>query len=308
MCRSYPQGSILGPLLFNIFINDLPLCFKSQETNCDMFADDASIHSADKDMAVLSARLQKSLEKVEKWCQQNSMVLHPTKTKAMVIATHRKQQNGQPILNLSLQGKPVEEVSEHKLLGVIIDNELSWKAHTTALCKRLSGKLYTLSKLKLFLDYDSRKMFVNAHIRCHIDYASTVWDGCGAGQLSALNSLHRRAAKLILPDPDISTDQKLQHIGMLPLKTHLLYNKCIFMYKFWNNRLPKYLSPFFQRSGSWYGLTHKLFLLPLPRIEMFKSSLSFSGSSAWNQLSITLKSYHTLSKFKSALMKSLLED
>ena len=233
------------------------------------------------------------------------MVLHPTKTKCMVIATQQKHQDSPLSLDLSLQGTPVEEVSEHRVLGLTIDNWLKWKPHTTSLWKILSKKLFLFSKLKHFLDFRSRKMFYNAHIRCHLDYVSTVWDGCDSVDLKKPNSLHRRAAKIILPDPLLSTDEKLEKIGMLPLDKHLMYNKAVFMYKLWNNSTPNYLSHFFQRSNSQYGSSHKLFLLPHPRIETYKSSLSFAGASVWNRLPCRLRSLPTLSRFKESLGKLL---
>ena len=85
--------------------------------------------------------------------------------------------------------------------------------------------MFLLSKLKTYVDTDMRLLFYNAHIRSHIDYVSTVWDGCSEANLKRLNSLHRRAAKLILPDPTLSTDQKLKQLDILPLDQHLLFNK-----------------------------------------------------------------------------------
>ena len=302
-----PQGSILGPLLFMVFINDLPLHLKCNKTQCDMFADDTSIHSADKDIATLNQRMQQSLNEVSSWCQVNSMVIHPTKTKSMVIATRQKHQLSPLSINLSLKGTHVEQVSEHRVLGVIIDNQLSWKAHTVSVSKTISRKLFILSKLRYFLDFESRKMFFNAHIRSHFDYASTVWDGCSDNHIKKLNSLYKRAAKLILPEPLLNTDEKLCRIGILPFLKHLSLNKAVFMYNVYHNNVPEYMHRFFCPSTSTYGTLNKLFIIPYPRIDIYKTSISFSGAQIWNNLPPNVKCAPSLPIFKKGVCNFLSE-
>jgi hypothetical protein len=102
-----PQGSVLGPLLFCLFINDLPLHITCQDVKCDLFADDTSVHTTSKDIQVISDNLQQSLNEVSAWCINNSMVVHPVKTKSMVIATRQKQQITPLLLNLSLKGSQI---------------------------------------------------------------------------------------------------------------------------------------------------------------------------------------------------------
>ena len=82
-----PQGSILGPLLFSIFINDLPLHITSNKVNCDMFADDTSLNTSDKDTDTVQNELQRSINEASDWCDDNAMILHPAKTKSMLLTT-----------------------------------------------------------------------------------------------------------------------------------------------------------------------------------------------------------------------------
>ena len=85
--------------------------------------------------------------------------------------------------------------------------------------------LRLLSQLKHFVDISTRKLFYHAHISPHLTYASTVWDGCIEILFQKLNSVHRRAAKLMMPDLSLITDAKLQHLGLLPLREKLVFNK-----------------------------------------------------------------------------------
>ena len=122
------------------------------------------------------------------------MVLHPANTKSMLLATRQKHQLRPLHLNLSLKNSHIEQVHEHRHLGVIIDDEFSWRPHITDTCQTVSENLYLLSQLRHFVDTPKRKLFYHAHVSPHLTYASTVWDGCSDILFNKLNSLHRRAS------------------------------------------------------------------------------------------------------------------
>ena len=127
------------------------------------------------------------------------MVINPIKTKSMTIATRQKHQLSPLPLDLVLNGGKIDQVSEHRLLGITTGNKLRWDSHTNNVCKIHSRRVFILSKLRYIVDIDTRKLLFNAHIKPHIDCASVVWDGCSDVLKNRLNSLHRRAVKLIFP-------------------------------------------------------------------------------------------------------------
>ena len=129
-------------------------------------------------------------------------------------------------------------MSEHRLLGITIDNKPRYDSHTNNLCKTV----ILLSKLRYIVDIDTRKLFFNAHIKPHIDYASVVWTGCSDVLKKKLNSLHRRAVKLIFPDTTLTTDQKLKEMRIMSPQKQPECNKGLFMYKVLNNEAPEYIS------------------------------------------------------------------
>ena len=124
-----PQRPVLVPLLFYIYISDLPLCVSSADLNCDMFADDSSVTAAGKSVSAVHTKLQTSLQEVSDWCSSNMMLLNPQKTKSMVITTRQTHPPGLPPLNVLLKSQVIEQVLEHHHLGVIIDNQNKWQAH-----------------------------------------------------------------------------------------------------------------------------------------------------------------------------------
>ena len=233
------------------------------------------------------------------WCDKNAMILHPAKTKSMLLAIRQKHQLRPLHLNLSLKDSHIEQVHEHRHLGDIIDDEFSWRPHITGTCKTVSKNRYLLSQLRHFVDIPKRKLFYHVHISPHLTYASTVWDGCNDILFNKLNSLHRRVATLMVSDSSLSTDTKLRYLGILPLKEKLMFNKVVLVFKTYTNLAPPYLKQHFICSN--IRATSRYITPTKPRIDLFKTSFSFSGASLWNTIPNQIKSCNSLTSFKTQL-------
>ena len=127
----------------------------------------------------------------------------------------------------------------------------------------------------------------------------------GEVHLKKLNSLHRKAGKLIFPDPSLSTGQKMRALGILNLPQQLAYNKGIFMHKVLNNNSPNYLAQLFISHQSHYTNSRNNLYVPRTRLDLFKTSIyiSFAGASLWNSLPQNIKSCISLPCFKRNLHK-----
>ena len=145
---------------------------------CWLWHAGTTLHTSGKDIMQTRSNMQDSLDQVSNWCDNNHMVINPIKTKSMTIATRQKHQLSPLPLDLVLHGAKIEQVSEHRLLGITIENKLRWDSHINNVCKTVSRRVFLLSKLRYIVDTDTRKLFFNVHIKPHIDYASVVWDGC----------------------------------------------------------------------------------------------------------------------------------
>ena len=147
------------------------------------------------------------------------------------------------------------------------------------MCKTVSRRVFLLLKLRYIVDIDTRKLFFNAHIKPRSDYASVVWDGCRDVLKQRLKSLHKRAGKLIFPDTTLTTDQKLKGMRIMSLQKQLENSKVFFMYRVLSNEAPDYISNLYTRTPSRYSNSRNYQLsLPRPRINIFKTSRSFSRS------------------------------
>ena len=124
------------------------------------------------------------------------MSLNPTKTNYMILTTRQKRQIlNSPPAHIWIGKQQLHEVSEHKLLGVTIDSNLTWGPQIRDLCKSTGKRVYQSAKIKNVLTFHARKTFFQAHIQSHIDYASTLWDSATESLLKPLKSLHRSAIK-----------------------------------------------------------------------------------------------------------------
>ena len=128
-----------------------------------------------------------------------------------------------------------------------------------------------------------------------------MWDGCGETHLIKLNSLYRRAAELLLPDKNSSTDEKMKALSILPLQKQLYFNKAVLMFKV-NRMTPSYIISLFSESNN---RTNR-YVLPKPRIDLYKTSLSFSGSTCWNSLPVAIKTVGTIKSFERVLHQYLM--
>ena len=124
----------MGPVLFCIYINDLPLHIPSNipsnSAECHILADDTTLHTTGKSVVQIQKTLQLCLDRISVWCNINHMLINPVKTKSMIITTRQKHQLSDLSLKLSVDGQNIENVTEHRLLGLIVDYKFRWQAQT----------------------------------------------------------------------------------------------------------------------------------------------------------------------------------
>ena len=139
-----PQGSILGPLLFSIYVNDLPNAISSSDVN--MFADDTEIHFSHGDLLTVEQTLQTDLQSVSAWLVTNKLKLNIVKSLCMLIGS--RQRISGKCLNFFLDKSALKQVSCTKYLGVYFDHHLTWESHINYVLQRVRRKLFVINRLR----------------------------------------------------------------------------------------------------------------------------------------------------------------
>ena len=159
MSYGVPQGSILGPLLFLLFINDLPLYVNN--VNTDLYADDTTLYDIQNSVEDIENNLQIALDRLNTWCKCNGMLLNASKTKIMLVTTNQKRQRlDKEILDLKFNEESLSMISNDKILGVFVDQNLTWSDHIRHLSKKITSSIWLLSIVKKFLSQEHRILFL----------------------------------------------------------------------------------------------------------------------------------------------------
>lgn len=312
LTNGVPQGSILGPLLFLMFVNDLPEAVGSDSIHA--YADDTTFKaSANIDNAPLELerRLQEYMDKLSKWSSENGMVLNAVKTKALLITgkrLHSSLVDGNH-LSVTLDGAEIEQVTSYKLLGVTLDQDLTFSDHISSLKAKLSQRIGLLKKIKRYLPIKERLLYYNALIKPVLMYGSMVWNICDVKELHCLLRLQKRAARVILGVDSYSRSVvNFSKLGWLPFFDEIKLNKCTMIFKSLKGDVPIYIRDLLKTNSSVHNRSTRHGNLNLVCPKYLRNNdggkaFSVDAVKLWNSLPHDIKNKPSIKLFKTAMKK-----
>ena len=230
-----PQGSVLGPLLFLIFINDLPNCTKFAVT---LFADDTFLSMESHNFARLQMDVNQELKKVHDWLIANKLTLNVIKSKFMLLSNKRNICKDN--FKVKLNGSKLERCSSYKYLGVYFDDKLDWKTHVNYVCEKIGKVCGFLSKLRYCANKEVLKMVYFALVQSHIQYCNIVWGTAPQTSLAPLVAIQNRVVRILNFAPFLSRNvqQFYDDFGVMNLEQIHKFATGKFMYKLASHQLP----------------------------------------------------------------------
>ena len=302
-----PQGSILGPLLFSIYINDLPLLLK--DTEVDIYADDTTIWSNRTNCIDIQNTLNDSLDKANSWFKLNRMIPNTKKTKHLLVGSVQKlNHSSETIMEIYIDNIKLEEAAGEKLLGVVIDSNLSWNLHNHYLIKKLNSRICLLKRAKAYLTFACRKMLYNALIKPMLEYCSTVWGNCTVDNLQRVLRLQKRCARLFLDADTQENSVKLfNKLDWLPIDDIIRIRKLCMLHKINQRHCPAYFNNYIEYISNTHNyntrsVSNNNITTPACKRNSGLKTFHSSACRLWNTLDAKLGSL-SYSDFKNYLFK-----
>ena len=273
-----PQGSILGPLLFLLYINDLLDCLHNT-TPC-LYVDDTEIFASFNDYAELIDSLNFDLNNISQWLAKNKLQHHPTKTKVMIIGSFFNLNNKVYDYPVMLNSKVIPRTNSFEYLGVLIDEKLSWDLHVDKTCKKVGSSIAVMKQIMPFVPNSTLQTIYKAMTQPYFDDCSPLWGYCSAYLKEKLQRFQNRAERIISgANYEINSADVLESLGWQTLEERRKRNKSKLMYRILNNRVAPILKEQFTRSSNLpenYNLRCRRtdLILPNPKRDYLKKALS----------------------------------
>ena len=230
-----PQGSVLGPLLFNIYIIDLfYVCEGSDIVN---YADDTTPYACGDDISTVITKLQSISTKMFYWFESNHLKANPGKSHLLLSSKY--------ITDTFIDGQNIQPSKSETLLGVIIDSELNFEEHVTFVCKKVSGKLSALGRIATFLTFENRRKIFKAFIESQFNYCPLIWMQHSRKLNNKINRIHERALRYVYFDYSSSFKELLERDNSFTIHHKNVQSLAIEIYKFVNGLSPDIMSKVF---------------------------------------------------------------
>ena len=303
-----PQGSILGPFLFNVYINSLPNAVK--KTRMILYADDAVLFCDASTRQELQIALEREFTKISNWYTDNRLTINVKKTKLMLAGSKRMLSLFEDF-ELQSNGTQIDRVQSFKYLGVTMDSKWNWKPHISNLLKKLGHRLSLFNRIFHMLDNRTRIAFYNGLVLPHLDYADTVWgDQPGLkSEMEKLQSFQNKFAKKIKLGK-MSSSEALKCLNWLPLAGRRLSHRCTAVENAIKGDIPQHFESFKStlRSSHGYNTRHGyLPRLPKPKTECGKRVSYFRFTNDWMSLPVFLRKPMPCTIFKKNLTRFLMD-
>jgi len=285
-----PQGSVLGPLLFIIYTNDLPDCINQATTI--LFADDTTIYTSSSDIQYMFNVMNENLECLTDWFRANKLSLNISKTNYMLFSNVNHNIQTQ---NLQISGQTIYQVKNTKFLGINLDDKLKWDVHIKSVKSRISSSLFIMNKVKHFVPMKTLRTLYYSIVYPYLIYGITLWGSTFESQLTKIKVMQKKIVRAIYGAPyNAHTEPIFKQLKIIKFEDLYKLQVAKFTYDFIRRKLPTPLMNIYSRReeheqhhNTRRNTTYTLQTYII-RTTLASHNIAHTGPNIWNKISTKL--------------------
>ena len=290
-----PQGSILGPLLFNIYMNDI--FWFTPDIKIANYADDTTPYAIESNIKQLITILERNTKKIVEWYGENYMKLNDDKCHLLITSS--------TATSAKVGDHNITNSASEKLLGITIDNQLNFNEHVTKLCKNASAKLHALARVSIYMTTNKLRILMKAFIESQFGYCPLIWMFHSRTLNNTINRIHERALRIVYKDHNSTFQELLNKDDSVSIHHRNLQKLVTEMYKVKHNLSPVIMNNIFTEQRIQYDLRSDCTWASsnIRTVYNGTETISFRGPKTWNLLPDNIKESKSLREFKTKVKK-----